>query len=93
MIRNFLQNFYGKPRTKSTYRDLLVEAQLTSAETCPKPRVPGAKPIPFLLIFLSLNLLSLLILISALTSPHSPALMILSTLTQALSNIFLLATF
>jgi hypothetical protein len=93
MIRNFLKKLAGKTRTKSTYRDLLVEAQLTPAQTCPKSRVPGAKPIPFLLIFLLVNLLSLLILISALTRAHSSALIILATLTQALASIALIQTF
>jgi hypothetical protein len=93
MIRNFLEKLAGKPRTKSTYRDLLIEAGLTPAQTCAKFRVPGAKPIRFLLIFLAVNLLSLLILISLPTSPHSTALIILATLTQTLANIFLLKTF
>jgi hypothetical protein len=93
MIRNFLKKLAVKPRTKSTYRDLLIEAGLTPAQTCARFGVPGAKPIRFLLIFLLLNLLSLSILISLPTSPHSTASIIIATSTQFLANILLLRTF
>jgi palmitoyltransferase ZDHHC9/14/18 len=75
------------------YRDLLIEAGLTPAQTCARLGVPGAKPIRFLLIFLLLNLLSVLILISGLTGAHSTASIILTTATQLLANIFLMQTF